>query len=74
VRAAVYYGKAHSLTNNVENLVLTREHNDSNVLAIGSRFVTDDDALEAVRTWLATPFSNGERHKRRMNKIERAHD
>ncbi len=74
VRAAVFYGHAYSLTNNVSNLQLTREHNDSNILAIGSRFVTDDDALEAVRQWLDMPFSNGERHKRRLNKIERAHD
>lgn len=74
VRAAVFYGEAHSLTSNVSNLTLTREHNDSNVLAIGSRFVSDDEAVEAVRTWLATPFSNGERHKRRINKVERAHD
>jgi ribose 5-phosphate isomerase B len=74
VRAAVFYGQAYSLTNNVSNLELTRQHNDSNILAIGSRFVSDDDALEAVRQWLDIPFSSGERHKRRINKIERAHD
>ncbi len=74
VRAVVFYGHAFSLTNNVSNLQLTREHNDSNILAIGSRFVTDDDALEAVRQWLDMSFSNGERHKRRINKIERAHE
>lgn len=74
VRAVVFYGQAFSLTNNVSNLELTRQHNDSNILAIGSRFVSDDDALEAVRGWLDTPFSNSERHKRRINKIERAHD
>ncbi len=74
VRAAVFYGNAYSLTNNVSNLELSREHNDSNILAIGSRFVSDDDALAAVRQWLDTPFSGGERHKRRINKIERAHE
>lgn len=74
VRAAVFYGQAFSLTNNVSNLDLSRQHNDSNVLAIGSRFVTDDDALQAVQQWLDTPFSGGERHKRRINKIERARE
>lgn len=71
VRAVVFYGNAYSLTNNVSNLQLTREHNDSNILSIGSRFVTDDDALEAVRVWLDTPFSNVDRHKRRIHKIDR---
>jgi ribose 5-phosphate isomerase B len=71
VRAVVFYGNAYSLTNNISNLQLTREHNDSNVLSIGSRFVSDDDALEAVRAWLDMPFSNGERHKRRIHKIDR---
>jgi len=74
VRAVVYYGKAFSLTNNVSNLELARAHNDSNILALGSRFITNEEAIEAVRQWLDTPFSNGERHKRRIQKIERAHE
>jgi ribose 5-phosphate isomerase B len=74
VRAALYYGSAFSLTNNVSNLALSREHNDANVLSIGSRFVSDDDAVEAVRLWLETPFSAGERHKRRINKMDRVHE
>lgn len=74
VRAAVYYGDAKSLTANVTNLELSREHNDANVLAIGSRFVTDDQAVQAVRVWLDTPFSQGERHKRRIQKIDRVHE
>jgi ribose 5-phosphate isomerase B len=74
VRAAVFYGPAVSLTNSATNLELTRQHNDSNIIAIGSRFVTNEQALEAVRIWLDTPFSNGERHKRRIGKIERARD
>lgn len=74
VRAALYYGPAFSLTNNISNLVLSREHNDSNILSIGSRFVSDDEAVEAVRAWLDTPFSNGEQYKRRINKMERAHE
>ena len=74
VRAVVYYGRAFSLTNNVSNLELAREHNDSNILALGSRFISNEEAIEAVRQWLDTPFSGGERHKRRIQKIERAHE
>jgi len=74
VRAALFYGQRMSLTSNVSNIELSRSHNDANILSIGSRFVTDEEALQAVRVWLDTPFSNGERHKRRINKIERAHD
>ncbi len=70
VRAAVFYGPSTSLTSNVTNLELTRQHNDANVLSIGSRFVSNEEALEAVRAWLDTPFSNGDRHKRRIQKIE----
>ncbi len=70
VRAALFYGQRMSLTSNVSNLELSRSHNDANILAIGSRFVTDEEALQAVRIWLDTPFSNGERHKRRINKID----
>jgi ribose 5-phosphate isomerase B len=75
VRAALYYANAVSLTTSDTNLQLSREHNDANILAIGSRFVTDDQAVDAVREWLDTPFSNVERHKRRILKMDRsAHD
>jgi ribose 5-phosphate isomerase B len=48
---------------------LAREHNDSNVLVLPARFVTDDEGLEILRTWLATPFAGG-RHERRVAKID----
>lgn len=50
---------------------VTREHNDSNILALGGRTVTGnpDLAKELVLTWLSTPFSNDERHVRRIRKI-----
>jgi ribose 5-phosphate isomerase B len=73
VRAVVFYGKRFSLTSSVSNLELARSHNDANVLSLGSRFITDEEALEAVRSWLEYQFSNGERHKRRIAKMERAH-
>lgn len=49
----------------------TREHNDSNMLALGGRTITRNEKLaeEIVLTWLSTPFSNEERHVRRIKKI-----
>ena len=48
---------------------LTREHNDSNIVALGQGVVGEKLALEIVDTFLATPFSNGERHIRRIAKL-----
>ena len=48
----------------------TREHNDANILAMGARVVGAGLALEIVKTFLETPFSNDERHIRRISQIE----
>lgn len=48
----------------------TRLHNDANVLALGGRVVGPGLALKIVDTFLDTPFSNEERHIRRINAIE----
>lgn len=48
----------------------TRLHNDANVLALGGRVVGAGLALKIVDTFLDTPFSNEERHIRRINAIE----
>lgn len=63
VRAAVYYG------GDMDIVRLSREHNDANVLSIGARFVTNEEAEAAVITFLATPFSEDERHTRRVKKL-----
>lgn len=47
----------------------SREHNDANVLTLGADTVSADEALKIVDKWLNTPFSNGERHERRVKKI-----
>ncbi|MFF2481270.1 ribose 5-phosphate isomerase B [Paenibacillus sp. NPDC058071] len=47
----------------------TRDHNDTNVLALGERVIGPGLALEIVRIWLETPFSNGERHVNRIGKV-----
>jgi ribose 5-phosphate isomerase B len=48
---------------------LARSHNDANVLVLPARFVTDEDAVKILTTWLNTPFEGG-RHERRVVKIE----
>jgi ribose 5-phosphate isomerase B len=48
---------------------LAREHNDANVISIGARNHPDADALRFVEIFLATPFSQGERHQRRIAQL-----
>jgi ribose 5-phosphate isomerase B len=52
-----------------ETARLCREHNDAQVVAIGARMHTLDQAATLVDTFLATPFSNGERHRRRISML-----
>lgn len=49
---------------------MTREHNDSNILCLGERITGQDLALDIVKIWLETPFSNGDRHINRINLIK----
>lgn len=63
-RAAVYYGGPFDIA------VLSREHNDANILSLGARFIDEDEAKEVVRVWLETPFSGDERHMRRIKKLD----
>lgn len=49
---------------------VSREHNDSNILSLGSRILTPTLAKELVRIWLETPFPGDERHVRRLRKIQ----
>jgi ribose 5-phosphate isomerase B len=48
---------------------LSREHNDANVLVLPARFLSEEDGVQILRTWLDTPFEGG-RHERRVAKIE----
>jgi ribose 5-phosphate isomerase B len=52
-----------------ENVKLAREHNNANVLSLGSDFVTIEQAKKFIDIFLETPFSMDERHKRRLDKI-----
>jgi ribose 5-phosphate isomerase B len=60
IRAALCYDKASARN--------SREHNDSNVLTLGGRLLTQTQAEEVLRTWLATAFGGG-RHQARVQKI-----
>lgn len=58
-----------ALLSDVMSARLTREHNDTNMMALGAGAVGQMLALEIVDTWLGTEFSHGERHQRRINKL-----
>jgi len=68
VRAAVWYGGSDVVSRDI--IRLSREHNDANILSIGAGFVSKDEMIAAVKLWLSTPFSNEERHRRRIEEID----
>jgi ribose 5-phosphate isomerase B len=61
IRAALAY--------TTELAELAREHNDAQVVSIGGRFTDVETAKQIVDTFLATPFSKGERHVRRLDMV-----
>ena len=58
-----------ALVGSKDAATLTREHNDTNCLALSAKYTGRALAFEIVDTWLNTEFSNNERHLRRINKI-----
>ena len=80
VRCAVFYGPAvprrvvdaHGRTSHdpYEIIRLVRQHNDSNMLSLGSSFVSFKDIKNVVKLWLETPFSGEDRHARRNKKLD----
>jgi len=63
IRAALYYGGSTDI------ITLSKQHNNANVLSLGARFVTVEEAKTVLKLWLETKFTNEERHVRRINKI-----
>ncbi len=57
------------LVYDVNTAAITREHNNTNIMATGGRLVTPSEAVDLVHTWLNTSFSNDERHQRRIDKV-----
>jgi ribose 5-phosphate isomerase B len=54
---------------NIETATLSRQHNDAQVVGIGARMHPVERATEIAEAFLATPFSEGERHKRRIGEL-----
>jgi ribose 5-phosphate isomerase B len=62
-------GVRAALVWNQSTAVLARQHNDANVIAVGARQHELAEVLELIRAFVAEPFSNDERHVRRIGKI-----
>ncbi|HLK24308.1 MAG TPA: RpiB/LacA/LacB family sugar-phosphate isomerase, partial [Caulobacteraceae bacterium] len=75
VRCALYYGdpgreQVDVSGKRLDILASTREHNNANALSLGLRFLTFDQAKDAVTRWLAAPFPGEARHARRVAQID----
>lgn len=78
-RTALYYGQARATAaidalgapalDGYDIVRLAREHNDANILSLAARFLTEEDAKEAVRVFVESSFSGEERHARRIGKF-----
>lgn len=76
VRCAVFYGpmvaqaavdaEGHTSKDPFEMIKLEREHNDANILSLGARFVSADEAKKAIRIFLETSYGQAQRHARRI--------
>ncbi len=69
IAANKVHGVRCALLSDVMSARLTREHNDTNMMAIGAGVTGEKLALEIVDTWLDTPFSGDARHQRRIDKV-----
>lgn len=67
VRAMEYYAPSRGEVSIIKD---SRSHNNSNILSLGARFLSEDEARSAVKDWLETSFSNDERHLRRIAKLD----
>lgn len=75
VRAVVYYGEPRRNQTDADGKELdmitsTREHNNSNIISLAGRFLSEDEAKEAVKRWLGAPYESLERHERRHKLLD----
>ena len=63
VRAAVFYGGPDEI------ISLSRQHNNANILSLGSRFIEPEHAINIIKLWLSTEFEGG-RHQKRIDKLD----
>jgi ribose 5-phosphate isomerase B len=79
-RCALFYGPVIAKTavdaegnmssDPYEILKLSRQHNHANVLSLSARFLTLEEMKQAIEIWLSTPYSDAERHARRVKKLD----
>ena len=74
VRAAVYYGEVSRTQTDIDGKAIDiitsmRDHNDANILSLGARFLTEEEMRSAIARFIETPFSENERHARRLAKF-----
>ena len=67
-------GVRAALAWSVETASLARQHNNANVIGLGARMHTTEDALAIVDAFLSTPFSGDERHQRRIDLLSKYED
>ncbi len=70
IAANKFKGVRSALADDVQTAKQSREHDDTNVLSLPADEVNFELAKKIITVWLETPFSNGEKYKRRINKIE----
>jgi ribose 5-phosphate isomerase B len=64
-----FRGVRAALANDLFSAIMSRRHNDSNILVMGGRLIGDTLAMQVVDTWLETRFEEG-RHQRRIEKMD----
>jgi ribose 5-phosphate isomerase B len=70
IAANRHKGIRAALAESIQVAELGREHNNANVLCLGARILDEDHALEVVEAFLEATFSGGERHERRIQKLD----
>lgn len=70
ITANKFHGVRSALADDAETAKRSREHDDTNVLSLPADEVNFETAEKIITAWLETPFSNGEKYKRRIDKIE----
>ncbi|MBI5148005.1 MAG: RpiB/LacA/LacB family sugar-phosphate isomerase [Parcubacteria group bacterium] len=70
IAANKFPGVRSALVSFSDQAYVSRNDDDANVLALAADFMDEETAKKIVKTWLATPFSGDERHRRRIQKIK----
>jgi ribose 5-phosphate isomerase B len=74
VRGVVYYGKSECVVDDEADVIVrSRQHNNSNLLSLGARYLTEEDMINTVNIWLNTAYGGGEKHIRRLAKVDAIH-